>query len=77
MVWDTGLRDTAQRWANQLASTCRFEHSTSGYGENLGAGYRSWADAIFAWYDERRLYNYNNPGFSGATGHFTAVRKSM
>ena len=25
------------------------------------------------WYDEVKNYNYNNPVFSGSTGHFTQV----
>ena len=30
-------------------------------------------NAVTAWYNEIQFYNYNNPGFSGATGHFTQV----
>ncbi|KAG0318144.1 Golgi-associated plant pathoproteinsis- protein 1, partial [Podila horticola] len=36
-------------------------------------GYKDYKTAITAWYNEEKQYNYNNPGFSGATGHFTQV----
>lgn len=48
------------------------------YGENLfvvtvppANYYYETRDAINVWIDEVTLYNYNNPGFSGETGHFT------
>jgi hypothetical protein len=41
------------------------------FGENLAAGYKDFKTSITAWYNEEKQYNYNNPGFSGATGHFT------
>lgn len=36
-------------------------------------GYATIEDCIQAWYDEVSLYDYNNPGFSHATGHYTQV----
>ncbi len=80
---DNSLKSSAQDWANQLASTGVFEHSgVSGVGENLYVSYTTQpsiiadtlaTSAIQAWYEEVADYNYANPGFSSATGHFTQV----
>ncbi|KAG2220785.1 hypothetical protein INT45_012454 [Circinella minor] len=67
--WSTKLEKYAQKWSNG----CEFKHSQGPYGENLAMGHASFPDAINAWYNEEKAYNYNQPGFSGATGHFTAV----
>lgn len=77
---DSQINGFAQKWADYLAQTDQFYHSGGPYGENL---YKSWggssdpseimADAINSFYSEIQYYDYNNPGFSGATGHFTQV----
>lgn len=44
------------------------------YGENLAAGgLSSWDQVINMWGGERTKYDYNNPGFSSQTGHFTQM----
>ncbi|KAF7723030.1 hypothetical protein EC973_002406 [Apophysomyces ossiformis] len=69
LKWSNTLANYAQNWSDR----CVFKHSYGKYGENLAYGYSSWNEAITAWYDEYKLYNYNNPGFSGKTGHFTQI----
>lgn len=80
---DNSLESSAQAWANQLASTGAFEHSDgSGVGENLYVYYTTQpsvatdtlaTSAVQAWYEEVADYDYADPGFSAATGHFTQV----
>lgn len=47
------------------------------YGENLfmstGIGTKIHELAVKSWYDEIQNYNFNRPGFSPNTGHFTQV----
>ncbi|KAL1895422.1 hypothetical protein Sste5346_005228 [Sporothrix stenoceras] len=52
---------------------CTFAHSGGPYGENIAVGFQSVHGAIDAFGLEREKYNYNDPGFSEATGHFTQL----
>ena len=50
------------------------QKSQSKYGENIAAGtFGSWYEVVNLWGRERKDYNWDKPGFSGATGHFTAL----
>mmetsp|Transcript_65307 Transcript_65307/g.120304 ORF Transcript_65307/g.120304 Transcript_65307/m.120304 type:complete len:341 (-) Transcript_65307:38-1060(-) len=72
LTWDDNLMQKAQSWADN----CEWEHSTMGYGENLWTAYGVSLDPtkpVKDWYDEIKDYDFNNPGFSSATGHFTQV----
>ncbi|CAO3693401.1 unnamed protein product [Rhizopus stolonifer] len=69
LKWNKTLASYAQKWSDG----CVFEHSGGQYGENLALGYPSWASAIDGWYSEVKDYNYNKPGFSMDTGHFTQI----
>ncbi|KAL9972633.1 hypothetical protein ACROYT_G018979 [Oculina patagonica] len=78
LVWDAKLARRAKKWAKRLAKKGKLEHeSNTGEGENLywsrGSAIKTCSDAVAAWYSEIKDYNYNNPGFSSGTGHFTQV----
>uniref|UniRef100_A0AC35TNF2 SCP domain-containing protein n=1 Tax=Rhabditophanes sp. KR3021 TaxID=114890 RepID=A0AC35TNF2_9BILA len=73
---DPVIAASAQKWADYLAFTVKgLQHSSnSPYGENLAYASESIGNrAVQMWYDEVKLYNFNKPGFSGATGHFTQL----
>ncbi|KAG7242064.1 hypothetical protein INR49_024110 [Caranx melampygus] len=73
------LSREAARYAESLASTRILKHSVESskgnYGENLAwASYnQSGKEVADRWYDEVKQYNFNRPGFSSGTGHFTAM----
>jgi uncharacterized protein YkwD len=75
------LNKAADAYAYKLACQRQLVH-TSGldYNENLYMSSDTNASkkehvrmACKMWYDEIKLYNFNNPGFSMQTGHFTAM----
>ncbi|KAL2001199.1 hypothetical protein VTN02DRAFT_2103 [Thermoascus thermophilus] len=70
LTWNETLQAYAQDWADR----CLWRHSHGPYGENLAGGYANASAAVFAWADERRMYNFSKPtGFTEATGHFTQL----
>ena len=81
IVWDDTIASFSQQWAYYLLSNNLFQHSGSAlYGENLAyfEGYGSdiitlLKKAVDNWYNEISLYDFNNPGFSSGTGHFTCL----
>jgi hypothetical protein len=74
--YSADLARGAQEWANQ----CQYRHSNFlGVGENLyysgpaGTGNDNFRAAVGYWYNEGQFYNFNMPGLSQQTGHFTQV----
>jgi len=82
-VWDESLAASAQ----QAANTCAFKHTKEtnpsfGSGENIyyttnvnvdTSNPANAKEISRMWYEEIALYDYANPGFSSATGHFTQM----
>lgn len=85
MVIDNSIVNYAKSRANLVSQKegLSYGHAgLKGYGENLywSASSESSIDvtqaaraAVDSWYNEIKNYNFNNPGFSGTTGHFTQV----
>jgi hypothetical protein len=81
ITYDSNIATFSQQWSNYLLTSKLFQHSgTQLYGENLAYFEGYGKDpvtlikmAIDAWYNEISLYDFNNPGFSEPTGHFTCL----
>lgn len=81
LVWSDPISAFSQNWSYYLITNNLFEHSGSSiYGENLAyfQGYGTdvmtlLKKAVDDWYNEITAYDFNNPGFSSSTGHFTCL----
>ena len=81
LAWDDTITNASQEWSNNLLTTNVFQHSGNKlYGENLAyfSGYGTnimvlLKKSVDAWYNEVKMYDFNNPGFSASTGHFTCL----
>ncbi|GAA6046426.1 hypothetical protein JCM3770_004915 [Rhodotorula araucariae] len=72
LTWNAELASTAQAWADK----CVFEHSGGDSGENIAAWTENSSDVsqgVQMWYDEVSVYDFGNPGYASATGHFTQL----
>lgn len=86
LQWSPRLAASAQRWANYLAATGRFEHARDLYGdpqgENLWAGTRGYFSTeamVDAWLREKRYFRqgrFPNNSVTGRVediGHYTQI----
>ena len=78
MTWDNNLAKGAEDWAKYLANNHLFKHASNiKAGENLFLSANKPDEpctaATKAFYGEVKNYDFNKPGFSRNTGHFTQV----
>ena len=81
LAWDDTITQASQEWSNHLLANSLFQHSGNKlYGENLAyfSGYGTdimvlLKKSVDAWYNEVKSYDFNNPGFTTGTGHFTCL----
>ncbi|NJR41766.1 MAG: SCP-like extracellular [Akkermansiaceae bacterium] len=75
--WDNNVAASAQRWADYLASTGRFEHSRgSGNGDNLWKGTSgrfSFTSMVDSWGAEKRYFKYGKFPDVSTTGNWFDV----
>ena len=78
---NSAIETIAQNYSEKLAKSGDFYHSGNTFngnplGENLYWTSGSTVNGnspVDSWYNEVVDYNFNNPGFSSATGHFTQL----
>lgn len=79
MTWSDELARGAKSWADYLAENKTFEHAPNlQLGENLYLSGKPppkepCTEATKLFYGEVKNYDFDNPGFSANTGHFTQV----
>ena len=80
--WDFDAARAALDWATRSPQgtdaqgqvTFAHDPSRGGYGENMAWGTNlTAAQAVNMWYAEHTSYDFDNPGFSPSTGHFTQL----
>lgn len=86
LTWNPALVDSAQRWADYLATTGRFEHAPENHrapeGENLWAGTKGYfapEAMVGAWIREKQFFhpgvfpNNSTTGRVEDVGHYTQL----
>ncbi|KAL1881279.1 hypothetical protein Daus18300_001131 [Diaporthe australafricana] len=78
VTWNNTLSSFASSYLASMGSSspdseCDFAHSGGPYGENLALGCNEVTGCVDLWGDERDQYDYSDPGFGEATGHFTQL----
>lgn len=73
VTYNTTLSTFASTYLSSVQGSCTFAHSGGPYGENLALGYPDVVAAVDAWGNERREYDFDHPGFTEQTGHFTQL----
>ena len=81
LVRNSAIEEIAQAYSEKLAASGKFEHSGNKFngnslGENLYKNFGNSVDgngAVDMWYDEVKMYDFKNQGFSMDTGHFTQL----
>ena len=81
LMFNCEIMKISQDYSEHLLSIGNLEHSQATFhgqwmGENLaytGGSKPTGETPIDMWYEEISNYNFNNPGFSSGTGHFTQV----
>ena len=80
LVRKAAIENIAQEYSEHLATIDHMEDSQNEqYGENIYACRASWGicltgeEASQIWYNEVSDYNFNNPGLSQRTQHFTQL----
>ena len=79
LKWSSLLSREAKVWAEKLSKSGELCHASKAErkykGENICrmSSHYDAADAVRVWYSEIKNYNYDLPGFSLDTGHFSQI----
>lgn len=80
VTWNSTLSSFASLYlasmgpdSSDSGTVCEFSHSGGPYGENLALGCNEVTGCVELWGDEREQYDYDDPGFREAAGHFTQL----
>lgn len=78
LCWSAELAEFSQLWANKIAEKGYLQYSEHpALGENIAiVDFReclSGEEIVDKWYEERKYYDYDKPGWSKSTYHFSQL----